>query len=196
MGDHGCQMAPSSLSSRRLPLVAPALLSGRLVLRPLRPADRDDLFAILSDPRVAGRTDIEPLASPHEAAELLSFLAQRLEQDQGIRWAISLAGGDRLIGTAGFPGGDWSAGCAEIGYEVSPEQWGRGIATEAVRRLVTWAVREQGLRRIEANTNPTNEASMAVLRKSGFVEVDAQECGQPGHWSRLRFFAWAVSPTS
>jgi RimJ/RimL family protein N-acetyltransferase len=36
---------------------------------------------------------------------------------------------------------------AEIAYDLAPEGWGRGLASAAVRALVTWAFAEAGLLR-------------------------------------------------
>jgi RimJ/RimL family protein N-acetyltransferase len=55
----------------------------------------------------------------------------------------------------------------EIWYLVSPERWGRGIATEATRRLLDVGFGELGLHRIWATCIPENPASAHVLEKLG-----------------------------
>ena len=60
-------------------------------------------------------------------------------------------------------------GSVEIGYGVSETQRGQGYATEAVHAAVRWALRQPGVTRVEAETEPGNQASQRVLEKCGFV---------------------------
>jgi RimJ/RimL family protein N-acetyltransferase len=81
-----------------------------------------------------------------------------------------------MIGHAGFHGPPGvnaleDAGAVEAGYAVFPEHRGRGYATEALRGLVRWASEERGVRTLVASVGPENEASLAIVRKLGFVHV-------------------------
>jgi ribosomal-protein-alanine N-acetyltransferase len=59
---------------------------------------------------------------------------------------------------------------AWIGYWVSSEAAGRGVATAAVALVVDHAMFNAGLHRIEATVRPENAPSLRVLRKAGFRE--------------------------
>jgi [ribosomal protein S5]-alanine N-acetyltransferase len=58
--------------------------------------------------------------------------------------------------------------CGEIGYELHPDYWGKGLMTEAVRAVVACGHQTFRLNRIDAWTLPGNGASDRVLEKSGF----------------------------
>ena len=60
-------------------------------------------------------------------------------------------------------------GSAEIGYWLSEQHWGRGIATDAVRAIVPVAFATFDIVRLQAGIFATNRASMRVLEKCGFV---------------------------
>lgn len=60
-------------------------------------------------------------------------------------------------------------GSVEIGYGISEENQGNGCASEAVEAAAAWALRQPGVCRVEAETEPENKASQRVLEKSGFV---------------------------
>lgn len=60
-------------------------------------------------------------------------------------------------------------GQPEIGYGLDKEYWNQGYATEAVRAACRWALAQPGVTAVEAETDPANAASQAVLRKVGFV---------------------------
>jgi len=60
-------------------------------------------------------------------------------------------------------------GSVEIGYGIIDEFQGQGYATEAVKAAVNWALKQAGVLRVEAETEPDNKASQRVLAKCGFV---------------------------
>ena len=60
-------------------------------------------------------------------------------------------------------------GCAIFGYWLGRAFWGRGIATDAARALARHALRERGLRRLEATVFAPNVSSARVLEKAGFM---------------------------
>lgn len=61
----------------------------------------------------------------------------------------------------------------EMRYGISPEHWGKGLAVEAARVIVQWAVEERGARRFIAETVKANSRSGRVLEKLGFKKVDS-----------------------
>lgn len=57
---------------------------------------------------------------------------------------------------------------AYLGYYGMARYAGRGLMTEAVRWAVRYAFDELGLHRLEANIQPDNRASIALVRRLGF----------------------------
>ena len=57
---------------------------------------------------------------------------------------------------------------AYLGYWIGAAHAGRGFAREAVGLLVAHAFDGLGLHRVEANVQPTNRASLGVVRALGF----------------------------
>ena len=81
--------------------------------------------------------------------------------------AVSLPDSGLLIGNCGIrrkPENDWEA---DIGYELAPDYWGRGYATEAARAIVSFGFRELGLHRISSWCIADNAASARVLERVG-----------------------------
>ena len=60
-------------------------------------------------------------------------------------------------------------GSVEIGYGIRETYQGQGYATEAVNAAVMWALQQPDVTRVEAETEPDNQASQRVLEKCGFV---------------------------
>lgn len=76
-------------------------------------------------------------------------------------------GGGETVGTLSFKGLG-ADGVLEIGYGVNPDYEGQGYTTEAVSAVVSWAAAQEGVNRIEAETEESNTASQRVLEKTGF----------------------------
>jgi len=59
---------------------------------------------------------------------------------------------------------------AVLGYRIAQHETGKGYATEAVRLVLDLAFGRLNLKRIEADARSDNAASLAVLRRNGFVQ--------------------------
>jgi RimJ/RimL family protein N-acetyltransferase len=57
----------------------------------------------------------------------------------------------------------------ELGYTVAPAARGRGVATEALRLLTEWAVRELDVVRIQLQISADNPSSKRVAERAGYV---------------------------
>ncbi|WP_028227262.1 GNAT family N-acetyltransferase [Paraburkholderia ferrariae] len=57
---------------------------------------------------------------------------------------------------------------AYLGYYGMQRYAGRGYMTEALRAAIDYAFSDLGLHRLEANIQPGNEASIALVRRLGF----------------------------
>ena len=55
-----------------------------------------------------------------------------------------------------------------MGYYIGAPFAGRGYMTEAIRLMLRYAFRDLKLHRIEANIQPENVASIALVRRAGF----------------------------
>jgi GNAT superfamily N-acetyltransferase/Fe-S-cluster containining protein len=82
-----------------------------------------------------------------------------------------------LVGSVGFKGPPDPEGVVEIGYSILPAYQGRGLATEMTAALVQWAA-EQGARLVQAQVKPVNTASIRVLERLGFQEIEGNR--EPG----------------
>lgn len=118
----------------------------------------------------------------HDAGFLRLRADQMLRQPEWREWlvrALLLHGEDRMVGHAGFHGppgvnGRKTSGALELGYTIFPDSRGRGLATEAARALMDWAEEAHGIVHFIASIAPTNEPSLAIVRKLGFVQTGEQ----------------------
>ncbi|ROL71839.1 GNAT family N-acetyltransferase [Pseudomonas protegens] len=100
------------------------------------------------------------------------FLQSRMTQDFGERcgyWAIfAKEAPSDLLGWVSFIPFDAVGPELEMGWRLVRRAWGRGVATEAARRIVEHAFADPEVERIVADAHIDNGASLAVARKIGF----------------------------
>ena len=70
----------------------------------------------------------------------------------------------RVVGSVVFHGRP-DDGIAEVGYGIEDGSRGQGLATEATRACVEWALAQAGIAAVQATTFPWHHASLGVIRK-------------------------------
>ncbi len=145
----------------------PTIETERLILRPMRMRDAQDLFAYARDPQVSRHVLWHAHQSIPESRQYLRAARRQYRRGQPCSWAITLRESGRMIGTIGFMWINFEYKSAEVGYSLSREYWNRGIMTEALRRVVAFGFEEMRLNRIEAQHEVDNPASGRVMLHAG-----------------------------
>lgn len=138
----------------------------RLVLRPFRRGDEEELAAAADDRRVTLHL-LDRFPHPYTREDAEQWLAHVGAASPARDLAITLDG--RLIGGIGIERrGDVWRFTGELGYWLGAGHWGHGFASEAVAAFVPHAFATFGLERIEAHVFAPNLSSRRVLEKCGF----------------------------
>ena len=137
--------------------------SARLAMRPMRAGDADALHVAYSDEDL-----MRWWSSAHHISldETRAYVAERAAKTDWRGWVVTQAGDDTAIGTLATYAR--RPGVAEIGYLLARPYWGKGYAREAVSRLIDLLIREEGHRRVFADTDPDNTGSNRLLESLGF----------------------------
>ncbi|MGV3696795.1 GNAT family N-acetyltransferase [Flavobacterium sp.] len=142
----------------------------RLFLRRLTKDDADEIFALRSNPEIMQYIP-RPLAkSKEEALEHIAMIEDKIVNNTGINWGITLKGNSKVIGIIGIFQIYPENHRAEIGYMIFPDQFGKGYTTEAIKAVLEYGFDQMNLHSIEAIIDPGNIASERVLQKNGFVK--------------------------
>ena len=144
------------------------LTTDRLILREFVEADWPAVLAYQRDRRYLRYTHWID-RSPQDVKQFVQmFLSQQFALPRTkYQLAVTLKDTQRLIGNCGIRLKAVDALEADIGYELAPDYWGRGYATEAARAIVTFGFTELRLHRISARCIADNIASTHVLEKTG-----------------------------
>lgn len=155
----------------------PTLETPRLLIRPPRMSDAQDMFAYAHD----GECSRYVLWDKHErlsdSRSSLRGLITRNRQGYPGTFAIQMKSDRRMIGTIGFQWIDADNLSCELGYSIARRLWGHGLAGEALGALLRYAFVDLRLERVEARHDVLNPASGRVLEKAGFLEEGiARQC--------------------
>lgn len=145
----------------------PSLYTARLGLRQLRLDDLQDLYAYASDPEIDRFTPWTRYQSVADAQVDLNDYVLEYDRDGFGVWGIEHSVDRRLIGIINFSLPHRLHLRSELGYTIARPYWGQGLATEAVKAVVSFGFEQMQLNRIEALVQPGNLASVRVLEKAG-----------------------------
>jgi RimJ/RimL family protein N-acetyltransferase len=143
--------------------------SERLVLRPLRAVDLDDLIREVSDFAVSRMLARVPF--PYTRGDAEAFLAAARRSGNS-DLALSVTRNDRVIGGIGLTA---LRGQREFGYWLGRRHWGRGYATEASRAFLAHVFAAFELESVRSGVFVDNPASLRVQTKLGFIEVGRRQ---------------------
>ncbi len=144
------------------------LHTDRLLLREFAPADWPAVLAYQRDPRYLRYYEWTDRTPDDVQRFVQMFVDQQGEQPRyKFQLAVVLKASGQLIGNCGIRMASASAREADIGYELAPDQWGHGYATEAARVIVEFGFTELRVHRIWSWCIADNAASAHVLEKLG-----------------------------
>ncbi len=171
--------------------MAQQLITDRLVLRPWQTDDAAAALGAYGDAEVARWLTPAMNRVPDEAAMQL-VLQQWVAEDARMvtpagRWAVELRENGRLIGGATLlplpPDAEF-----EVGWQLHPDAWGHGYATETGLALSRWAF-EQGIDQVIALMRPANTRAVATVRRIGMQWV-----GETEKYHSLRLQQYRLRP--
>jgi RimJ/RimL family protein N-acetyltransferase len=157
--------------------MASRLVTERLILRPWGVDDAPAALGAYGDADVA-RWLSPAMDQVRDEAAMRLVLQQWIGEGArlltpGGRWAIERQEDGTLVGGATLlplpPDEEY-----EMGWQLRPDVWGRGYATETGLALAKWGF-EQGLEQVIALVRPTNARAEATVRRIGMEWVGETE---------------------
>lgn len=159
-------MAPSS-SLPPWPSTPPT--HGAVALREVRPNDVAMARELSTDPYVPRTGTLPPEATEDEALAWVQRQQGRHAEGAGFSFTITRLPDGRAVGHCGLWLRELGAGIGSIGYSIVPSARGRGVATDALRALTTFAWTLPGLQRVVLYIEPWNVASVRTAERAGYL---------------------------
>ncbi|MEH7009464.1 GNAT family protein [Neobacillus niacini] len=147
----------------------PVIETKRLILREVTSEDAVQMFSYLSNKDVVKHMGLEPFQTVEDVYDEIGWYQSIYDEGTGIRWGITLKDSDNVIGSCGFLNMKSKHYRAEVGFELSKDYWGKGIAYEALEAVVKVGFQHFQLERIEALIEPENVPSQKLVERQGFI---------------------------
>jgi len=110
-----------------------------------------------------------PFTRRAQAARMLERMREGEKDHTWSTWIVTHLDDARPLGVCSLHHFEPRCRRAELGYILGREHWGQGYMAEAVTAVIEHAFGPLGLRRLEADTDPRNAASIRMLTRLGFV---------------------------
>ncbi len=127
--------------------------------------DADVIFdKYAQDPDITKYLTWRPNRSVRETREFLRAILIAWREGRSYHWTIVRKEDQELMGmiNARVENHKW-----QIGYILARAYWGKGYMTEALRKLVGWALEQPEISRIWSVCDIENRASARVMEKAG-----------------------------
>lgn len=150
------------------PTSYPELKNESFTVKGMTAENSADFLKLRTNPDVMRYIDRPAIYTESEAKAMIERGNLLFKEQQMLSMGIFVEEGKKLIGTVGFYRMDLPNYRAEIGYMLLPNYWRKGIVSAAITSLLNYGFDEMQLHSVEANINPANVASRAILKKFGF----------------------------
>ena len=111
------------------------LETDRLILRPFNENDAESMFNNwANDEEVTKYVTWNTHKSIDETKQVLAFWVNQYEKEERINFAIVYKENNKLIGGIDVVG--YLEGIPVLGYVIARKYWGKGIATEATKKVI------------------------------------------------------------
>lgn len=154
------------------------IYSERLSFCAFKQSDKNDMFAIQSNPMMVQYTPDDPWKDDNDWNNFFSFASTFYDEEK--QWcpdwfrfffAIREKSSEKVIGYCGLGAPEYDRTVTEVFYGISPDHWGKGYATESAKIMLMFGFNELRLNEIVGFREDGNPASGRVLEKAGLKLV-------------------------
>lgn len=142
----------------------------RTTLRAVCADDLSDLMEVNGDAEVTHFLPYPTWASLTDATAWLERMNKLVATGSAKQLVIVRNADKKVIGTALLFKFDEGSSRLELGYALGRAHWRQGYAAEALCALLSHLFTDLRIRRVEAEVNPNNLASNALLKSLGFTQ--------------------------
>lgn len=147
------------------------LQTERTVLSLIESSDLEAIHKLHSLPET---DEFNTLGIPKSIEETEAVIApwvyeNKLDKLRQYTFAIRRLSDNEFIGLFGLKLGAEKYKRGEVWYKILPKFWNQGMATEVLRKVISYSFDELGLHRVQAGCAIENEGSIKVLEKVGML---------------------------
>ncbi|MFH5881063.1 GNAT family N-acetyltransferase [Liberiplasma polymorphum] len=143
------------------------LLTKRLILRLFKEEDLEDFYDYAKVEGVGEKAGWPHHKSIDETRQVLKAFLTNKDV-----YAIVLKENNKVIGSLGLHDRLNQEGVRDVGYVLNKDYWGKGIMTEAVKRLISYAFDELHMTKLTCGHFKENMASCSIIKKMNFRLIE------------------------
>ena len=159
------------------------LKTERLLLRPFRLEDVDDVYAYAKDPEW-DRYLLLPVPQPYTRRNAEEFTARQVLTSWSTDPHFAIVLNSVVVGGVGLSINEIHK-TAGLAYGLGKVHWGRGLIPEAALAVIDWAFRKYGLAKIYARADLRNRRSTRVMEKLGMIREGVLRSHRKGRGERV-----------
>ena len=152
--------------------IFPELKTERLLLRNMENTDASLIQKLRSDEIVNAFVGRDNTSTLEKAQDYILKMLDLTAKKECIYWIIRLKQNNDMIGSVCLWNFDTENEIVEIGYEMLTEFHGKGIMSEAIKKVIEYAFTGMKAKMITAFPSSDNVNSLAILKKLNFEFED------------------------
>ncbi|HEV3412220.1 MAG TPA: GNAT family N-acetyltransferase [Puia sp.] len=147
------------------------LATERTTLTLLQEADLPDMAAMAKEPDTFRYIKKLRVMTDEEYQRFLRVKLEQIQSKRGYHWAVWLKGDGSFVGAVNLnPIGGTQR--LQIGCQLMKNYWGQGFASELMKWVLDFAIRDAGLSEVYGVFEKDNVISRRLLSKLGFVCIE------------------------
>lgn len=145
------------------------LIKNKISIIPLDISHIDSIHKHLNNKKIA---NTYPIALPYSKEDAKLYVVKEiLQRNESCRFAFVIQYKDQFAGICSLYEVDKNTKKAGVYYWVAAQYWNMGLASMALKRIISYAKNELGLKKLKTGVLKRNLASIRVLEKNGFIKV-------------------------
>ena len=135
----------------------------RTLIRKFTLSDVDPLHKVLSNPKV-----MEYIEEPYTLEKTKEFIIQAGLCNPPLVYALELKSAKRVIGHVIYRKFDEKSD--EIGWIIDQDHWGKGLADEITKGIISYSKRHSDARSLVIECDPAQRTTEKIALKNGFTD--------------------------
>lgn len=156
----------------------PEIVTPRLRLRKLKESDWKIVSYLRSDDTINRFIERPRIETEEKVLEFIRKTNKSVDNKRAYYWSITEKDKTEMIGNICLWNFSKDRKITEIGYELSPEFQGKGLMSEALKKIIQFGFENLELESILAYTHKNNDKSRLLLEKNMFSLINEKKDGQ------------------
>ena len=143
----------------------------RTIFTVLEEKDLPEMTAMAKEPDTFRYLRKLRVMSDSEYQQFLRLKLDQIRQKTGYHWAVRLKSDSSWLGAVNLnPIGGTPR--LQIGCQLKRQYWGQGFASELLKRVLEFAIRDAGIKEVYGVFEKENIVSRRLLARLGFVWIE------------------------